>query len=101
MSEWMQQEQATAIINGGYFDQEDDATALVVSSGKAFGESYAGFGGLVSVDVQGRGSLRSLRQHQYDANHEHLEQATQSSPIFMLAGKPAHFRADGSQARRS
>jgi len=48
MSGWMQQEQATAIINGGYFDQEDDATALVVSNGKAFGESYAGFGGMLS-----------------------------------------------------
>jgi len=26
--------QATAIINGGYFDQQDNATALFVSNGK-------------------------------------------------------------------
>ena len=101
MSQWMQQEQATAIINGGYFDQEDDATALVVSSGKAFGESYAGFGGMLSVDARGRVSLRSLRQQPYDANHEQLEQATQSSPMLILAGKRTQFSADASQTRRS
>lgn len=101
MSQWMQQEQATAIINGGYFDQKDNTTALVVSNGKAFGESYAGFGGMLSVDAQGRVSLRSLRQQPYDANHEQLEQATQSSPMLMLAGKRTQFSADASQTRRS
>src|SRR5713101_810568 len=60
MNEWMQQEHAIAMINGGYFDQQDNATALVVSNGKVFGESYVGFGGMLSVDAQGRVLLRSL-----------------------------------------
>ena len=101
MSQWVQQEQATAIINGGYFDQEDNAIALVVSNGKAFGESYAGFGGMLSVDAQGRVSLRSLHQQPYDPNNEQLEQATQSSPMLMLAGKRTQFSADALQTRRS
>jgi len=101
MSQWMQKEQATAIINGGYFDQENDATALVISNGKTFGESYAGFGGMLSVDAQGRVSLRSLHQQPYDPDNEQLEQAVQSSPVLMLAGKRTQFSADASQTRRS
>jgi exopolysaccharide biosynthesis protein len=101
MSEWMQQEHATAIINGGYFDQQDNATALVVSNGKVFGESYTGFGGMLSVDAQGKVSLRSLRQQPYNPNNERLEQATQSAPMLMLGGKRTQFSADASQTRRS
>src|SRR6266566_1084536 len=101
MSEWMQQEHATAIINGGYFDQQNNATALVVSNGKVFGESYTGFGGMLSVDAQGKVSLRSLRQQPYNPNTEQLQQATQSSPMLMLGGKRTQFNADASQTRRS
>ncbi len=101
MSAWMQNEQAPAIINGGYFDQQDNATALVVSNGKVFGESYAGFGGMLSVDGQGRVSLRSLHQQPYNPDSEQLKQATQSSPMLMLGGKRTQFSADASQTRRS
>jgi len=101
MNEWMQQEHAIAMINGGYFDQQDNATALVVSNGKVFGESYVGFGGMLSVDAQGRMLLRSLHQQPYDPNTEQLEQATQSAPILMSDGKRTQFSADASQTRRS
>jgi exopolysaccharide biosynthesis protein len=101
MNEWMQQEHAIAMINGGYFDQQDNATALVVSNGKVFGESYVGFGGMLSVDAQGRVLLRSLHQQPYDPNTEQLEQATQSAPILMSGGKRTQFSADASQTRRS
>ena len=100
MSQWMQQERATAIINGGFFDQNDRATALVVSNGQAFGETYTGFGGMLSVDAQGRIRLRSLRQQPYNAN-EQLSQAIQSSPTLVLDGKRTQFNADTSQNRRS
>jgi exopolysaccharide biosynthesis protein len=101
MNEWMQQERAMAIINGGYFDQQNTTTALVVSNGKVFGESYSGFGGMLSVNANGTVSLRSLRQQPYDPNNERLEQATQSSPMLMLGGKRTQFSADASQTRRS
>src|SRR5436305_1033573 len=61
-SEWLQQEHATAIINGGYFVDQNNATALVVANGQAFGTSYEGFGGMLSVDGQGQISLGSLQQ---------------------------------------
>jgi len=101
MNEWMQQEHAIAMINGGYFDQQDKATALVVSNGKVFGESYGGFGGMLSVDTHGTVNLRSLRQQPYDPNTEQLEQATQSVPMLMLDSKRTQFSADASQTRRS
>lgn len=101
MSEWMQKEKAIAIINAGYFDQQDNATALVVSNGQVSGESYSGFGGMLSVNTQGNVSLRSLRQQPYNPNKEQLKQATQSSPMLMLDGKRTQFSADASQTRRS
>ncbi len=101
MHEWMQQEQAIAMINGGYFDQQNNATALVVSNDKVFGKSYAGFGGMLSVDTRGMVSLRSLRQQPYDSNKEQLQQATQSAPMLMSGGKRTQFSADASQTRRS
>ena len=101
MNEWMQQEHAIAMINGGYFDQQDNATALVVSNSKVFGESYVGFGGMLSVDAQGRVLLRSLHQQPYAPNTEQLEQATQSAPMLMSGGKRTQFSADASQTRRS
>ncbi len=101
MNDWTQLEHPLAIINGGYFDQQFNATALVVSNGKVFGKSYTGFGGMLSVNAHGTVSLRSLRQQPYDPNNERLVQATQSAPILMLSGKRTQFSADASQTRRS
>jgi uncharacterized protein YigE (DUF2233 family) len=101
INEWMQQQRAIAIINGGYFDQQDKATALVVSNGKIFGESYVGFGGMLSVDSHGKVSVRSLSQKPFDPNEEQLQQATQSVPMLVLAGKRTQFSANASQTRRS
>jgi uncharacterized protein YigE (DUF2233 family) len=101
MNDWMQLEHPLALINGGYFDQQFNATALVVSNGKVSGESYTGFGGMLSVDSQGSLSLRSLHQQPYNPNSEQLEQATQSAPMLMLEGKRTQFSADASQTRRS
>jgi len=101
MNDWTQLEHPLAIINGGYFDQQYYATALVVSNGKVFGESYNGFGGMLSVNAHGSLSLRSLLQQPYDPNSEQLEQATQSVPVLMLGGKRTQFNADASQTRRS
>jgi exopolysaccharide biosynthesis protein len=101
LSEWIQKEQATAIINGGYFDSQNNATALVVSNGRAFGSSYNGFGGMLSVDSQGDINLRSLNQHPYDPG-EQLEQATQSDPMLVVpGGRRTQFNANASNSRRS
>lgn len=101
ISGWMQKEHATAIINGGYFGQQNNAEGLVVSNGQVFGASYTGFGGMLSVDSQGNVSLRSLHQQPYDPNTEQLQQATQSSPMLVVDGKRTQFNANAVSQRRS
>ncbi len=101
MSDWMRKEQATAIINGGYFDQQNSATGLVISNGQVFGTSYNGFGGMLSADDQGHVRLHYLTQQPYDPN-ERLQQATQSAPMLILpGGKRAQFNANAASSRRS
>lgn len=100
MQEWMQQEQPVALINGGYFDGQGRATALVISDGDVSGTSYAGFGGMLDVNAAGKVQLRALVQQPYDAS-ENLTQATQSSPMLLLNGKRTQFTADDKASPRS
>ncbi len=101
MGEWMQQEHATAMLNGGYFDDQNSATGLVVSDGQSFGSSYTGFGGMLSVNSNGHIALRSLSQQPYDPSNEQLRQATQSSPMLVSGGKATQFNANAAGSRRS
>ena len=101
LSNWLTKEHATAVINGGYFDAQNEATALVVSDGRAYGTSYDGFGGMLSVDGAGNVNLRSLDRQAYDPNNEQLQQATQSSPLLVLNGKRTQFSANAASQRRS
>jgi exopolysaccharide biosynthesis protein len=100
MQQWMQKEQATALINGGYFDGLDHATALVISNGLASGTSYQGFGGMLDVTSQGHIQLRSLREQPYDPS-EGLAQATQCTPMFLVDGKRTQFNSDSKTSPRS
>lgn len=101
MQQWMQKEQATALINGGYFDGQDQATALVISNGQTTGaSSYQGFGGMLDVTAQGKVQLRSLRDHPYDPS-EDLSQATQCTPMLLLNGQRTQFNADKTASPRS
>lgn len=99
LSDWMKQTQALALINGGYFDEHDNATALVVSNGQPSGTSYQGFGGMLAVDPQGNVSLRSLHLQPYKG--EQLQEATQSSPMLMAGGQRTQIQANAAQQRRS
>lgn len=102
ISDWLKQEKgALAVINGGYFNDQGEATGLVVSDGQVYGSSYSGFGGMLYVDSQGAIHLRSLSQYPYSPG-EQLQQATQSSPMLVLpGGKRTQFDADASSNRRT
>jgi exopolysaccharide biosynthesis protein len=102
ISDWMKQEkQALAVINGGYFNDQGQATGLVISDGQVYGTSYSGFGGMLYVDARGQIHLRSLSQFPYNPG-EQLREATQSSPMLVLpGGKRTQFNADASSNRRT
>jgi len=101
LNNWMKQTNALAVIDGGFFDTRNRAVALLVSNGQSYGTSYSGFGGMLSVDNQDNVLLRSLREQPYDPENEQLEQATQASPMLMIAGQRTQFQADASARRWS
>jgi exopolysaccharide biosynthesis protein len=100
MEDWMKKEQALALMNGGFFDGMDQATALVISNGQASGTSYQGFGGMLDVNAQGKVEIRSLASQPYDPS-EGLTQATQCEPMLMLNGQRTQFSADNKASPRS
>ncbi len=98
--DWMQQVHAKVLINGGYFDQNNNAEALVVSNGQVTGSTYEGFGGMLSVNNHGTIQLQSLHEQPY-STAEQLQQATQSSPMLMMSGKRTQFSANAASERRT
>jgi uncharacterized protein YigE (DUF2233 family) len=101
LSAWMQQTHALAVLNGGYFDDKNQPTGLLISNGQAYGTSYEGFGGMLSVNAQGQIGLRSLHDQPYDPDSEQIEQATQSSPMLMVNGQRTTFNANAASERRT
>ena len=100
LASWTKQTNATAIINGGYFLDDDQAAALVVSNGQTYGQSYTDGGGMLSVNSQGTVALNYLLNHPYDSAQS-LTQATQSRPMLIIDGKRANFEENAVTSRRS
>lgn len=101
LEDWEKQIGAVALFNGGYFDQHDRATGLVISDGQSDGTSYPGFGGLFAVDTEGNLILRALSQQPYDPDVDQLQQATEASPMLVMDGKRTQFDANASGSRRT
>lgn len=101
LANWRAGAGALAVINGGFFDQNNYSTALVISGGVASGESYQGRGGMFAVDAEGMVSLRYLAEQPYDPN-EPLVEALQSWPMLIRPGGVLTYtNEDGDRARRS
>ena len=101
IAEWVAAVKPVALINGGFFDENDRATALVIFDGVAQGTSYDGFGGMVVVNAAGEFELRSLRQQPYDPV-EALQQAMQSAPMLIQPGGTlSELQADTDRSRRT
>lgn len=101
LSDWMKQTHALAVINGGYFNEKNQPTGLLIANGQVYGASYQGFGGMLSVDGRGHISLRSLRNQPYAPSNEQIQQATQSSPMLMENGQRTTFNANAASDRRT
>jgi hypothetical protein len=98
---WFDDEQPLLAVNGSFFTEQNQATALIVSDGVASGTSYQGFGGMLSVAQDGRVSLQSLRDQPYDPAGA-PRQALQSFPMLVFpGGTPAGIEDNGQRARRT
>ena len=101
VSDWAAIGQPLVVLNGGYFEGNNEASALTVADGVTTGASYVGFGGMLAVDEQGQIMLRSLVDRPYDSD-EQLEQALQSFPRVVWNGHPTAIHDDnGRRARRT
>jgi uncharacterized protein YigE (DUF2233 family) len=101
LRDWFEERRPLAAINGSFFSPENQATGLLISNSDVNGQSYEGFGGMLSVALDGGVSLRALRDQPYDPA-EPLEQALQSFPMLVFpGGEPAAIEDDGRRARRS
>lgn len=98
---WMKQSNAIAVINGGYFNEQDVATALLIANGQSYGTSYQNCCGMFSVDTQGQIGIQYLADQPYDANTQQLEQAVQSRPMLMQNSKRAQFEETADSSPRS
>ena len=92
--------EARLVVNGGFFDEHDAALGLLVSDGRAYGQSYAHFGGMLAMNSLGAVTLRSLAAEPYQPD-EALAQAVQSFPVLVAPTGATYAEEDGQRARRT
>lgn len=101
LAAWSRDSGALALINGGFFDEQNRTVSLLVRGGEHFGDSYSGRGGMFAVAPDGRISLRGLADAPYDPA-EPLAEAIQGWPLLVRpGGAVAYDFEDGERARRS
>ena len=101
LRDWLREQEALIVLNGGFFTERYEATGLVIADGEHFGSSYVEFGGMFVVTAEGSVALRSLRRTPYRPD-EALQGAVQSFPMLITPGGQLGYPdEDGNQARRS
>ncbi|WP_129628690.1 phosphodiester glycosidase family protein [Candidatus Oscillochloris fontis] len=98
---WIEEQDAIAAINGGFFDPENRTVALLIMAGQPVGTSYTGRGGMFAVDQANQVQVRGLAQQPYDPS-EPLVEALQGWPLLVQpGGMAAYSYEDDERARRS
>jgi uncharacterized protein YigE (DUF2233 family) len=102
LHQWCADPDLLAAINGGFFNEDYQSSALIISNGIANGTSYEAQGGMFAVDAWGNVSLRYLPNQPYTPD-EQLVQAIQGWPMLIQpGGGPLYAEIDQEQrARRS
>jgi exopolysaccharide biosynthesis protein len=100
LARWSTDSGALIVANGGFFNDEGEATGLIIADGNVSGTSFEEFGGMLSI-VDGRPELRWLTQEPYLPSEE-LTAALQSFPMLVEpGGKLGVKENDGERARRT
>lgn len=97
---WQLASEADAVINAGFFNEQKQATGLVIADAKRFGQTYRGFGGMFSVRA-GKPQLQWLASKPY-VQDQQITQAVQSFPMLLVNGQVVNGIPDnGERNRRS
>ncbi|MBD1909059.1 phosphodiester glycosidase family protein [Leptolyngbya sp. FACHB-8] len=100
LSEWVNVLHPLVAINGGFFESDYRATALTIADGVTSGASYQGFGGMLTVNSDGRAELISLIDHSGYPGKDIL-QAIQSFPRLVWDGEVIPELDNEQRARRT
>jgi uncharacterized protein YigE (DUF2233 family) len=95
VSEWLLSTQAQLVINGNYFDPQNQALGLIIADGVRAGVNYEGFGGMLAIDgdtVKVRSNL--MEPYRQD---EALAYAMQNFPMLVLPGGQANTQIDDNE----
>lgn len=99
ISAWQARTGAALVVNGGYFTPEYVPLGLLVADGQITGQSFDGFGGMLSTS-SGAVALRALSQEPYSG--EPLDQAVQGRPVLLYPGGiPTEFDFSTEPDRRT
>ena len=92
---WQRATNALMVVNGGYYSEENERyfpNGLTIVNGKASGQSYDGFGGMLAINQSGA-ELRWLVDQPYNS-YESLQAALQSFPMLVRPGGELGFGAE-------
>lgn len=84
VSGWQQRLGALLVVNGGFFQSNNQPRGLIFADGQRFGTSFDHHGGMLMVS-DGTVSIRSLAQYPYKSE-EYFDQAVQCSPMILYPG---------------
>jgi len=97
---WQLASAADVVINAGFFNEQKQATGLLIADGKVFGKPYVGFGGMFSIRA-GKPQLQWLAIKPY-AQDKQITQAVHSFPMLVVNGKVVDgIPENGDRNRRS
>lgn len=95
VSEWLVATQAQLVINGNYFDPQNQALGLIVADGVRAGVNYEGFGGMLAIgenSVKVRWNVSAPYR-----SDEALVYGLQNFPMLVLPGGQANTQIDDNQ----
>lgn len=100
LTDWMAETGAFIVVNGGYFTEDGKATGLVIIDGKPSGQSFQGFGGMVSITAENI-AISWLGEKPYMENQS-INAGLQSFPMLVKPGNQLGYPdEDGMRARRT
>lgn len=88
---------AAAIVNGNFFDSNNNITGILFSDGVAYGQPYQRRGGTFYIQ-DGRPAIQSNLVQPY--NGEQFEQAVQAFPMLVTRGERSYFDTRPDRATR-
>jgi hypothetical protein len=97
---WAADTGADVLANAGYFDDDNQATALIVVDGTPSGSSYRGFGGMLADLKSGRPVLTWLARTPL-ADTSDVRDAIQSAPMLVYDGAAVYSDGSADTSRRT